>query len=142
MDPGSVSNTDLADFNVTYDEFRVVGCRLKLFSAAPNSATNNSGIIGFCFDNDSASAPGSLSTVQQYGTYRPIPAIFLHDKGEPLSMSFWRPSAGKATDVPWIDIANPSGSLGSIRLYASGLSVSTTYLYYTIELYMEFRGRR
>jgi hypothetical protein len=142
MDPGSISNTDFADFSVTYDEFRVIGCQLSLFSAGPNSTTNNSGIVGFAFDNDTASVPGSLGVVQQYGTYVPVSAVMVHDQGKPLQLRFWRPTAGPKTDVPWVDIANPSGSLGSIRLYSSGLSASTTYLYYAIELYMEFRGRR
>lgn len=138
MDPSALTGTDWADFSSTYDEFRVIGIRVTHTNHQFGVAVNG-GIVAVAFDNDSATAPGSFTAVQQYATSRYMPAVWMTNA---IQHTFWRPTLGKETNIPWIDVANPSGSLGSIVYYASGLSASTNYQDVAIELFCEFRGRR
>ncbi len=90
------------------------------------------------FDNDTASNPGSYTVVQEYSNVKYHSLVDLKVR----EYTWWRPVRGAETAINWIDVANPSGSLGSVRLYASGLSATTTYFRYAVEYYVEFRGRR
>jgi hypothetical protein len=138
MDPSSAG--DWADFTALYDEFRVVGVRIFLVSSQTNSTSVNNGILAIAYDDDTNSAPASVTAVRQYATSTVHSTLMAHNQGAPLQLVFWRPTTG----VPplWIDVATPSGSLGSILLAATGLSASTAYLTYALDYYCEFRGRR
>ncbi len=138
MDPSALVGTDWADFSSTYDEFRVMGIRVTHANHQYGVAVNG-GLIAVAFDNDSATAPGSFTAVQQYATSSYLPAVW---NTQPIQRVYWRPTLGKETPILWIDVANPSGSLGSIVYYGSGLSASTQYHDVAIELFCEFRGRR
>ncbi len=142
LDPGTIANSDWADFNSTYDEVRVIGARLTLVSMGPAAApaTLANGIMAIAFDNDSSVNPSTFTTVQQYGTCQYRSVLMQHNQGLPLTLEWWRPTSGKETSMSWIDIA--STTPGSIQIYASGLTASTTYFQYTVDLYCEFRGRR
>jgi len=143
MDPSAATGTDWADYSSTYDEFRVLGCRVSFISNQPNTLTSLVDLVAVAFDNDSAGNPGSLSAVRQYSTSRIFPAIWNNDKM--YSFTWWRPVRGQETTIPWIDVATPSGSPGSIQIYAGGaggLTASTTYFTYALEYFVEFRGRR
>lgn len=138
LDPSAGAGTDWGDFNATYDEFRVMGVRITFTSVAPNA--NNANYLGcIAFDNDSAAVPSSVATVRQYATSSLIAPIFTTGL---QTRTYWRPSLGVETPLLWSDVANPSGSLGSIQIAISSLSVSTQYLSYAIDMYIEFRGRR
>ncbi len=137
LDP-SVTGSDWADFSSTYDEFRVIGAKISFSSTQPNNNVNGN-IVAVALDNDSASAPATFSAVQQYSTCRYFPALWT---GKLCSFEFWRPIKGAETAIIWDDVANPSGSLGSIQIYSGSLTASSTYLAYAVELYLEFRGRR
>jgi hypothetical protein len=138
MDPSSAG--DWADFTALYDEFRVVGVRIHLVSAQTNSTGVNNGILAIAYDDDTNSAPASVTAVRQYATSTVHSTIMTHNSASPLQLVYWRPTTG----VPplWIDVATPSGSLGSILLAATGLTASTAYLQYALDYYVEFRGRR
>jgi len=144
MDPNSVSNTDWADFNTVYDEFRVLGIKVSINSnfatLTPGAATD--GLIVVAYDNDSSSALTTFTSGQQYNTARVFPALFQNTNGRMLTYTWYRPTSGKETTIPWIDVASPSNSPGAILFYASGLTNSTLYFYYTVQLLVEFRGRR
>ncbi len=144
LDPSALANSDWADFNSTYDEFRVIGCRLSLVSQGPAAApaTLANSVLALAFDNDSSVNPASFTTVQQYGTVQYRSVLMQHNQGLPMTLEWWRPTAGKETTIAWIDFGSASGSLGSIQVYATGLTASTTYLTYTVDLYCEMRGRR
>jgi len=142
LDPSAIPNSDWADFSATYDEFRVVGCEIQIISLGPNSTTLNTGLLAIAFDNDSVTAPTSFSAVRQYGTASVHSLIMQHDQGRPLTLKYWRPVAGEDTSIPWLDVAIPSGSLGSVQIASTTATVSSTYLYYAINLFVEFRGRR
>lgn len=139
LDPNTLADSDWADFSSTYDEFRVLGCSIHFTCVAPNSALANA-FLAIAFDNDNAANPGSLSAVRQYSTHRLLPLIWSTDKV--ITHTWWRPTRGTETTIPWCDIGNSSTSLGSIKLFTSGVAASTTYLNYAIDLYCEFRGRR
>lgn len=138
MDPSGCP--DWADFSSTYDEFRVLGTRLKLVSAQTNSTAINNANAAIAFDNDNSSAPTGLNQLTQYRNARVLSIIMDHVGGRPFLYTCWRPTSG--VPIAWVDIANPSGSLGATRLYSSGLTASTAYLYWSIEYLVEFRGRR
>ncbi len=138
MDPSALSGTDWADFSSTYDEFRVLGIRVTHANVQFGVAVNG-GLIACAFDDDSATAPGSFTAVQQYSTSKYLPAVWTT---RPIQFTWWRPVRGGETNIPWIDVANPSGSLGSVVYYCSGLTASTLYHSVAIELFCEFRGRR
>jgi hypothetical protein len=138
MDPSAAG--DWADFTSIYDEFRIVGVRIYLVSAQTNSTAINNGILAIAYDDDTNSAPASVSAVRQYATSTVHSTIMTHNQGKPLTLVYWRPTTG----VPplWIDVATPSGSLGSILIAADGLTASTSYIQYALDYYVEFRGRR
>ncbi len=139
MDPSSYTGTDWADFSSTYDEFRVVGIRITLAPIQFGVAVNG-GLLALAFDNDSSSAPGSFTAVQQYSTSQYY--CIVNNTAKPVQFDWWRPTRGAETTQLWYDVANPSGSLGSVVFYASGLSASTSYTSIAIEAFLEFRGRR
>ncbi len=142
VDPSTLTGTDWGDFSSLYDEFRVIGVRFRLISLATNSSAlaNN---IGVCaFDNDSSNLVTSFSGVRQYGTSTVISAIFQHPRSAPFDITWWRPTSGAETTIPWSDVATPGTSVGSVQIYIDGLAATTSYLAYAIDLYTEFRGRR
>ncbi len=144
MDPNTLPSTDFSDFGSAYDEFRVLGCRLRLVPLLQNdtkvAALNNLMIVAF--DNDSHANPTSYTTTFQYSTSVVTSAIAQCPEGKVFEHLWWRPSAGAETNIPWIDVNTSSGSDGSILIYADTLTASTGYLAYTVELFVEFRGRR
>lgn len=138
MDPSTYTGSDWADFSSTYDEFRVLGIRIHCANHQFGVAVNG-GLVALAFDNDTSAAPGSFTAVQQYSTSKYQPAVWFT---KTITHTWWRPTKGKETTITWCDVANPSGSLGSIQIYASGLSASTQYIDLAIEAFVEFRGRR
>lgn len=138
LDPSAIANTDWADFSSTYDEFRVLGVRLT-FASIPIGVAINNALVAIAFDNDSAAAPGSLSVVRQYSTSKLFQAIVT---SKTHVFTFWRPTKGMETTIPWVDVATASGSLGSIQIYGSGMASSTQYFGVALDYFVEFRGRR
>jgi dTDP-4-amino-4,6-dideoxygalactose transaminase len=119
-----------------------MGIKVSLVSAIPNATAANNAAAVVAFDNDSSSAPSSFDAVRQYSNSKAFSAIMVHDAGRPFSVTYWRPVAGKETPLVWTDVANPSGSLGSVLFYAGSLTASTQYFIAFVDLYVEFRGRR
>ncbi len=138
MDPSSVNDTDWADFSSTYDEFRVMGVRITFTTVSPNQ-NNANALMAVAFDNDSSSTPSNYTAVRQYSTCKLVPAI---TTVRPIVLQWWRPTKGLETNIYWADVANPSTSLGSLQIAVGALSVSSQYLFYTIDYFCEFRGRR
>ncbi len=138
LDPSTPADTDWADFSSTYDEFRVMGVRVTFTTVAPN-ANNSNMLVAVAFDNDTSATPASYTAVRQYSTCKLVPAI---STTKPTICTWWRPTKGAETNIYWADVATPSTSLGSIQVAATLLTVSTQYLFYTIDYFVEFRGRR
>ncbi len=142
LDPSTLTSTDWADFSGLYDEFRVVGAKLIIASLQEFSTTAANSLAAIAFDNDSTVAPSSFSQVQQYNTCKYMSSVFVSSSGKPWEAVWYRPTSGRDTTIPWIDVATPSNSPGSIFYYATGLSAGTNYWSYAVELLIQFRGRR
>ncbi len=142
MDPNTFASTDWADFSAAYDEFRVIGVEIEMVSLLQNSVTASNNVLITFYDNDSTTTASSYTQALQYGTSKTSSAIFQHSGGKTLKYTFWRPTAGSETNIPWIDVAASSGSAGSIGVYAESLNNSTAYIGYTVRCFCEFRGRR
>lgn len=138
LDPSGCS--DWSEFSSTYDEFRVIGVGVEICSTQPNSTGVNSGIMAIALDNDSSAAPSTFTAVREYTTSQSFSTIMTHPGGKLWTKQFWRPVKG--APIPWVDMGGPSGSLGSIQMYGSGLTASTQYLVINYDYYVEFRGRR
>ncbi len=143
LDPNSLASSEFSsDFASAYDQFRVMGCRLRLVPVLPNSTTALNNMLVAAFDNDDVTALTSYSNGLQFSSSIATTAVFTSTNGYTFTRTWWRPTSGTDTPIDWIDCNSPSNSLGSIKLYADTLTASTTYLTYEVELYCEFRGRR
>jgi len=140
MNPSGTS--EWSTFATIYDEFRVLAVRITLVSLQQFSVTNANAMLFVVFDNDDSNALGSNTAALSYDTCRVASAVMTHSGGRPFSAMWARPTAGKNTAIPWVDIGSPAGSIGSIKLFSSGLAASVGYLQYSIEYFTEYRGRR
>jgi hypothetical protein len=140
MDPSSTDKW--SKYNSIYDCFRVVGGRLDLASVVPFNSGSNNSIAIFAFDNDSSGTPTAYSDVTAYSEMTRMPVCWT--TGAIRSVYFKRPTlkgVPQATTTLWLDEQTPSGSLGSLKFYADGLSNSITYWHYVIEYLVEFMYR-
>jgi hypothetical protein len=141
-------STDWAGMSGLYDEFRVLGVRVDLVSLQQFSVTANNALGVVVFDNDDATALASIGAATSYGTAKFTPAIFTHEapigtNQNPCFTYEWiRPSSGPNTAISWVDVGAPNNSLGSVKFYFTGLSVTTQYLGMVVTWFCEFRGRR
>lgn len=146
MNPNGSS--DWAALAGLYDEFRVLAVRIDLTSLQQFSVTSANGHGGFAYDNDDSTMLASLSALTAYNTVKLVPAVFAHvqnqqsNKSPCLTLEWARPNSGSNTAILWNDCGIPGNSLGSIKTYWTGLSVSTAYFGYTVTWFTEFRGRR
>jgi hypothetical protein len=138
MDPSAAG--DWASLAILYDEFRVVGCRLRMVSRTQNTVTLNSNMVMIVFDNYNTTALASYTDASEFQNVHVIPALF--NNAWTYDFRFSRPSAGKETSLPWNDISVSSASPGAVKMYADGLSISTNYFSYVFEWAVEFRGVR
>jgi hypothetical protein len=125
-----------------YDEFRVVGVRMSLIPAQINTVTNAQGILVMVFDNDDATALTSVNSGLEYDTCHVLQAIWDPTRADACQYRWARPTSGNNTAVVWCDVATPTQSVGSVKFYSSVLTVSTLYISYVVEYFIEFRGRR
>jgi len=138
MDPSSAP--DWASISALYDEFRVVGCRLKLVSRTQNTVTLASNAIFVIYDNDDNGVVASYASAAEYQTAHMIPALF--NNAFTYVFNFARPASGAHTALDWVDIATPTLSTGAVKFYGDTLSATTNYFTYMIEWAVEFRGVR
>lgn len=133
---------DFTQYQTIYDEFRVIGVRLELLSRQQYSVTAINTLVAVVFDNDDSNPTTSLLAASDYNTCQMFSSIFQHGTGKSqlLTYTWLRPTVG--APIPWVDIANPSGSLGSVKFYSAGLTGLTAYLDYHVTLMVEYRGRR
>jgi len=129
------SYTDYSDFTGHYDEYRVIGGRLKLYSVLGPGHTNPCSLFAIAFDNDASSStvPTSTNSVIRYATSR----VSNIGRDAKFYFTFETPSNMRL----WFDCASPTDQ-GAILYYATSLSNTTTYVKYELETIVEFRGRR
>jgi hypothetical protein len=131
-----------SSISTLYDEFRVCGVRISLIPSQINTVTNAQGILVMAFDNDDATALTSVNSGLEYDTCQILQAIWDPKSASASQYSWSRPTSGNSTAIIWCDVATPTQSVGSVKFYSSTLTVSTLYIAYTIEYFIEFRGRR
>jgi hypothetical protein len=143
MNPNTLASSEFAtDFASAYDQFRVLGCRLRLVSQQTNSTTVANNMLVVLFDNDDSTAITSYTNGLQFSTSIASACIFQHCDGDVFQRTWWRPTRGEDTPIDWVDCNTPANSLGSIKLYGDTLTATTNYFTYEVELFCEFRGRR
>lgn len=141
-------STEWANCTSLYDEFRVRAIRIRLVSLQQYSVTAANNGAAICYDNDNTTALTSQDAGLQYNTSHLFPAVFGHvaqgndNKAGVLEFVFSRPTAGANTAIPWIDVAAPANSLGSVKFYCDGLTASTAYWQVYVDWFVEFRGRQ
>lgn len=146
MDPTGTS--EFSTYTSLYDEFRVVGVRLTLCSTQQYSVTISNSLVGIVYDNDDVAALTTIQQVAENPTVQWISAVFQHtatgmeNKSICPQYSWARPTSGKNTSITWCDVAVPSQSLGSIKMYGEILTASASYYRVITEYFCEFRGRR
>lgn len=134
LDPSVAS--DWSSFSSLYDEWRLIGARIKFWAFQPNSVTAIASVLISVFDNDDAStALVNYSNGQDYQTHKEFNTIWNTGKPETLVGISNLPSNGG-----WASTGLPSSNPRSFKLYADTLTASTQYLTYTMELAVEFRG--
>lgn len=155
---GGVVNTSIAlnpnttsewgSYTNIYDEFRVVGVRINIASNQQFSVTAISKLGAVVFDNDDATILASLTAALEYDTANMFAYVFPNsapgreNKSNLLQFSWARPTGGKHTAIPWIDVGTPGSSPGGVKFYCSNLTASLSYLDVVLEFFVEFRGRR
>jgi len=130
-----------------YDEFRVVGVRIRICPVQTGSVVNINMPVVIVYDNDDSTALTSVGAGYEYDTAVITNAIWTANQncgmnGNLLELAWARPTSGRNTAIAWVDVAAPGGSLGSIKWYATGLTATTTYFVVWKEFFLEFRGRR
>lgn len=138
MDPSG--SAEWSSFALVYDQFRVLGGQLHLCSMVPNSVVG-SGLIRFAFDNDSTTTPASYADVMGYSEITDIPAVW--SSGAVRTVSFKRPMVKGVpqTGSIWYNETSPSSSPGALKYYGQGLTGTTTYWNYVLDLLVEFQMR-
>jgi hypothetical protein len=139
----SLNPSGIGDFTTLaplYDEFRIMGGRIKFFCAQQNSLTVASVPITAVYDNDDAST--SLTTYANALDYRvKIQFASVWDNQGFPSLRFTCFSQGNSGVGPlWITTGAPGTYPKSIKMYGTGATASTTYCQYTLEIVCQMRG--
>jgi len=145
MNPNSSS--DWASIAALWDEFRVLGVRIRLIPRQQFSITVINTLLGVVYDNDDAVALTSGNGAAEYDTAHFTGTVFSQvttqeNKDNVQAYSWSRPSSGQNTAITWVDIGAPGNSLGSVKTFATGTTASTTYFDFVFEWFTELRGRR
>jgi len=145
MNPSGSS--EWTSLSTLWDEFRVLGVRVRLVPRQQFSVTAINTLMTVVFDNDDSVALTSGNAAAEYDTAHFTGTVFTQtivgeNKDNTQTFSWARPNSGKNTAILWIDVANPTASNGSVKFFSTGASVSTSYFDYVFEWFTEFRGRR
>ena len=145
MNPSS--SGEWASYAALYDEFRVVGIRVRLVSKQQYSVTAANDSVAIAYDDNNTTALTSLDAGLQYDTSHLLPAVFAHSATGGLNQEtcptfvFMRPKQGGNTPINWIDTSFPVNSLGGVKFYGTNLNISINYYIASVDWYVEFRGR-
>jgi hypothetical protein len=135
LNPSSFN--DWSNFVNLYDEFRILGVRLRLFCSQQNSLTAASPVCVMVFDNDDTSSvlTGILNALD-YRVQTQFAAVW-DNQSFPTITAYRTLTAANGN---WLTTASPSLLPCSVKFYGAGLTASTAYWSYTVELVCEFRG--
>jgi hypothetical protein len=138
LNPSTFS--DWSTLSVLYDEFRIVGAQINVYSTTPLNSGAVVAPIVVVFDNDDYStALTSLNQALDYRAKKQFNAVWT--TGKPVILRTVVYSTGDPTSgAPWATTANPTNFQRGFKFYGTGLSTSTVYLYTTVSLVVQFRG--
>lgn len=130
--------TDWAGLAGAYDQFRMIGYRVRFFPVG--SAAFALRPVVAVFDNDDAStALTSISGAADYG--KQIVFNSHWHNPQPMVIAGEMYASGNATTgVPWATTAAPTTYPSSVKFYSSGLTVSTNYFTVLVSLVVQFRA--
>jgi len=130
--------TGWAAFSTEYDEWRVVGAEIKIFSIS--SSSNIGGFVVVVYDNDDATtALSSYVAGMDYRQKIQFPAIWTGGNAKTMRVNCYS-VADKSSGRAWATTANATANPCSFKFYATGLSGTVGYWVYTIQIVMQFRG--
>ncbi len=140
----SVAPSSAAEFSAyaaLYDEFRVVGGMFHIHQQRPlvtSSSSPENGMLVIAYDFNDATAPTSLADVLSFGNR--VTQNILNTAALPVRYPFKYPISGNSTAILWSPTTGTT-AYGSIKLASTGLTASTSYIEYLLDIYVEFRGR-
>ncbi len=137
---GSGTYNDWANLEALYDSYRVDSLSLNYSPYYPHGGTAARSQAP-CFvvqDNDDVTAPGSIDELLQYDK------VAIRPLDKPWSLFYKVPRmASNQNPVGWLNIGNAgSQNFSCVKLYASGLTVSTSYGRMVLTMRITCRGRR
>jgi hypothetical protein len=131
------SYSDWSAFAGLYDEWRTLGFRIKFFCQQQNSLTVQSQPVIVVYDNDdNGTALTTLTQGMDYRVNKEFASVW--DNQNFPTLTAYR--SLEAADGNWSTTANPGAYPNSFKIYSTGLTASTQYLAFTIELVIQFRG--
>lgn len=132
--------TGWSPMSILYDEFRVVGGEVKFFCYQQNSITSQSQPLICVYDNDDSSTVlPNTSEALNYRTKMQFASIWDNQRFPTLTATCFS-QGNTSTGALWATTATPSQYPHSFKLYGVGLTVSTSYLSYTAQMVVQFRG--
>jgi len=145
MNPSGSS--EWTSISTLWDEFRVLGVRVRLIPRQQFSVTAINTLLTVVYDNDDSVTLTSGNAAAEYDTAHFTGTVFSQvsrpeNQDNVQAYSWARPSSGNNTAIPWVDVAGPSASNGSVKFFATGATASTSYFDYVFEWFTEVRGRR
>jgi len=132
--------SDWSSLAALYDEFRVLGAKIKFFCQQQNSITVQSQPVTVVYDNDDATtAITSASGALDYRLKRQFASIWDNSTFPTLQATCYS-LADQASGIGWSTTGSPAAYPHSFKVYSSGLTASTTYISFSTELVVQFRG--
>jgi len=129
--------TDWSALSSLYDEFRVIGAKIRLFPMFPNSTTLLNNVLVICYDNDDASnVLGGFTDGTDYSISKVAPVI--NSTGAPITLT--AQVSFTANNGNWFTTGTANAYPHSFKTYADALTVSTAYFHVFIELIIQLRG--
>lgn len=123
---------------VEYDEYRVIGCRIKFYSVNPTGLDGGPFAVVYDDDDDTTGITAFVDALD-YRVKKMFPIVWNNSSVPTLTANCWD-LADPATGVPWLTTANASATRHSFKGYGANLSYSAAYLCATLELVVQFRG--
>lgn len=134
---------DWSNYAGVYDSYRVCAIKVKYIPSFPNDTSTVTGFFPMyvVHDVDDVTPIASANTAIQYenmkikNMYRPWSVYYRIPKYTSMA------TAGTMVAPGYIDVAYPKDA-GSVKLYCSGLDVSTDYGRFIATYYCAFKNRR
>jgi hypothetical protein len=135
--------SDWSNISPLYDEFRFVGAKIQFFCQQQNSLTVQSQPIVCVYDNDdntTALAAGvGLTAGLDYRKKVQFASVWDNQNFPSLTATAYS-SADPVSGRIWSTVATPNALPCSFKMISTGLTVSTSYLTYTIQAVFQYRG--